>query len=66
MRVTVNGEPMELETDLPLVRLLECLGKSPAHVAIERNGEIMDRAEISTALLGENDRLEIVHFVGGG
>jgi thiamine biosynthesis protein ThiS len=66
MHVTVNGEPLELEADLPLLRLLERLGKAPAHVAIERNGEILDRADMATALLGENDCLEIVHFVGGG
>ena len=66
MHVTVNGETLELEADLPLLRLLERLGKEPAHVAIERNGDIMDREQMATAVLCENDRLEIVHFVGGG
>ena len=66
MQVTVNGEVWELEADLPLLRLLERLGKAPAHVAVERNGEIMDRADVTTAVLCEGDRLEIVHFVGGG
>jgi thiamine biosynthesis protein ThiS len=66
MHVIVNGESLELEADLPLLGLLERLGKSPAHVAVERNGDIVDRAEMATAVLGENDRLEIVHFVGGG
>lgn len=66
MHVTVNGETLELEADLPLLNLLEHLGKSPAHVAIERNGDIMDRDQMATAVLRENDRLEIVHFVGGG
>jgi thiamine biosynthesis protein ThiS len=66
MHVTVNGESMHLEADLPLLGLLERLGKAPAHVAIEHNGEILDRAEMATTVLRENDRLEIVHFVGGG
>ena len=51
MQVTVNGEVWELEADLPLLRLLERLGKAPAHVAVERNGEIMDRADVTTAVL---------------
>jgi thiamine biosynthesis protein ThiS len=66
MRVIVNGEPLDLEADLPLLGLLAHLGKAPAHVAVERNGEIVDRETMATAVLGENDRLEIVHFVGGG
>lgn len=66
MHVTVNGETLELEANLPLLRLLEHLGKAPAHVAIERNGDIMDREQMATTVLCENDRLEIVHFVGGG
>jgi thiamine biosynthesis protein ThiS len=66
MNVTVNGETLEIEASLPLLRLLERLGKAPAHVAIERNGEIMDRDEMAAAVLRENDHLEIVHFVGGG
>jgi thiamine biosynthesis protein ThiS len=66
MNVTVNGETLDLEADLPLLALLERLGKAPAHVAIERNGEIMDREEMPTAVLRDNDHLEIVHFVGGG
>jgi thiamine biosynthesis protein ThiS len=66
MHVTVNGKTLELEADLPLLGLLERLGKAPAHVAIERNGEILERTEMATAVLRESDRLEIVHFVGGG
>ncbi len=66
MRVLVNGEPLELEADLPLPRLLERLGKQPAHVAVEHNGEILDRDGLARAVLRPHDRLEIVHFVGGG
>jgi thiamine biosynthesis protein ThiS len=66
MRVTVNGETMEVEAGLPLLSLLERIGKQAAQVAVEHNGEILDRAALATATLGEQDRLEIVHFVGGG
>ncbi len=66
MNVTVNGEPLELEAGLPLLLLLERLGKTPAHVAVERNGEILEREQMAKAVLRESDRLEIIHFVGGG
>ncbi len=66
MNVIVNGQGLELEADLPLLRLLERLGRAPAHVAIERNGDIIEREQIAQTVLRENDRLEIVHFVGGG
>jgi thiamine biosynthesis protein ThiS len=66
MQVTVNGETLDLEAGLPLLSLLKQLGKPAAHVAVEHNGEILDRDGIATAVLREQDRLEIVHFVGGG
>jgi len=66
MHVMVNGETLDLEAGLSLPSLLERLGKQVAHVAVEHNGEILDRDGIATAELREQDRLEIVHFVGGG
>lgn len=66
MRVTVNGETMEVEAGLPLLSLLERIGKQAAQVAVEHNGDILDRAQMTTVMLREHDRLEIVHFVGGG
>lgn len=66
MRVTINGESMEVEAGLPLLALLERIGKPAAQVAVEHNGDILDRAQMATAMLREHDRLEIVHFVGGG
>jgi thiamine biosynthesis protein ThiS len=66
MHVTINGETRELDPGLPLPLLLQRLGKPIEHVAVEHNGEILDRAQIATTVLRESDRLEIVHFVGGG
>ena len=42
------------------------LGLNPAKVAVERNLEIVPRSTLADVVIGEGDRLEIVHFVGGG
>lgn len=66
MRIVVNGESVEVDPGVTLVALLEQMGKPANHVAIEHNGDILDRAGFAEVALRENDRLEIVHFVGGG
>lgn len=69
LRVVVNGSPREfgeLEDGAPLTRLVEAMGLKPDRVAIERNGEIVPRRSWAGATVGGGDKLEIVHFVGGG
>lgn len=68
MHLIVNGEPFELGEGTTLVDLLRALrGEGPVGpVAIERNGEVVPRRLHGTTELGEGDRIEIVHFVGGG
>jgi thiamine biosynthesis protein ThiS len=46
--------------------LVEELSLSPARIAVELNGQVIRRTEWVQTLLTEGDRLEIVHFVGGG
>ena len=46
--------------------LLDSLGLLPEGVAVERNRDIIGRSDYSTIRLAEGDRIEIVHFVGGG
>jgi thiazole synthase len=64
--VTINGESRWLDAALNLRELLVFLGQDPAKVAVERNLEIVPRSEYGATLVGEGDRLEIVHFIGGG
>lgn len=66
MRVQVNGEPRELEPNSTVAVLLATLGLSDRPVAVERNAEIVPRAQHATTTLHEGDRLELVQFVGGG
>lgn len=66
MHIIVNGEKLEVASGLNLLALLDQIGKPVAHVAVEHNGEVIDRDGFARVILGENDQLEIVHFVGGG
>lgn len=66
MKVLVNGESRELEDGLALREALVALGFEGGPVAVERNGEVVKRAEHATTTLAEGDVLEVVHFVGGG
>lgn len=66
MQVTVNGDSHDVPPAITLLALIESFGLEPRKVAIERNLEIVPRSTYGQVELGEGDRLEIVHFVGGG
>lgn len=64
--LTVNGEAMCAETDVNLAEFLKSRELDPKKVAVERNLEIVPKSTFESVLLQEGDRLEIVHFIGGG
>lgn len=66
MRVTINGENRDIPGALTLAGLIEHLGLTDGPVAIERNREVVPRAEHASVIVEPDDVLEIVHFVGGG
>jgi thiazole synthase len=66
MQVTINGENKDFAGPLTVDELLASLGLDAAKVALERNLEIVPRSAYGETLLGEGDKLEIVHFIGGG
>jgi thiamine biosynthesis protein ThiS len=66
MKVTINGEHREIPDGLNVVALLEHLGMRAERVAVERNFDILPRAEWPKTQIAPNDSFEIVHFVGGG
>jgi sulfur carrier protein len=66
MLLTINGERREFPEGLTVGGLLQHLGLGPGPVAVERNPEVVPRAEHPTTPLVDGDVLEIVHFVGGG
>lgn len=65
MRLTVNGENQEFPDSLTVEKLLAHLGLDGA-VAVERNAQVVPRAEHPNVSLEHEDVIEIVHFVGGG
>jgi thiazole synthase len=66
LQVTVNGESRSFEKALSVRALLAALGQDPAKVAVERNLEIVPRSQYDAVMVGEGDKFEIVHFIGGG
>jgi thiazole synthase len=65
MQITVNGEAREIAT-ATVASLLESLGLDGRKVAVERNLEIVPKSAYGEVALSEGDKLEIVHFIGGG
>ncbi len=69
LTIQLNGQPRsfpELAPPTSLQQLLEALALKEDRIAIEHNGEIAPRSTWPTTLIQQNDKLEIVHFVGGG
>ena len=64
--VMINGEPRGLDQAVCLEELLVVLGLTKGKVAIERNLEIVPRSLYGKTMVENGDRLEIVHFIGGG
>jgi len=66
MKLLINGEDREFSSPMSLSSLVEQLGMKTDRVAIELNRNIVSRERWAETNLNEGDRLEIVHFVGGG
>jgi sulfur carrier protein len=66
MNLVVNGETFEAKEAASIQSLIESLELSAKRIAVELNGSVVRRVEWDSLLLSEGDRVEIVHFVGGG
>jgi sulfur carrier protein len=66
LKIRVNGDPLELESELTILQLLERLAIDPRRVAVEYNLTIVKRDRYPAITIGEGDTIEIVNFVGGG
>jgi len=64
--VVINGHPRTLAEGSTVAQLIALLGLSGKPVAVERNREVVPRAQHPTTVLADGDRLEVVTFVGGG
>lgn len=66
MRLVVNGRERDVEPGSDLLGLLESLQVDPRIVVVEHNGTILRPKDLAGVELEPGDRVEIVHFVGGG
>jgi thiamine biosynthesis protein ThiS len=66
MKIKVNGDARDIPDGLTVSALLEHLGMPLNRVAVERNLDILPRANWGETHVAANDSYEIVHFVGGG
>jgi len=66
LQVEINGEKRAVEEQMTLRELIEHLSLAPERLAIELNHRVVRRADWPQTPLKDGDRIEIVHFVGGG
>ena len=65
-RIKLNGNPYEINTETNLNQLLNKLKIQKTKVAIEVNGAIVEKNKYPKVILNRGDKVEIVHFIGGG
>ena len=65
-KIQLNGNSYEIDNGTNLDQLLNKLKIKKNKVAIEVNGNIVEKSKYSNLILNKNDRVEIVHFIGGG
>ena len=65
-KIQLNGDPYEINDGTNLNELLIKLNIQKNKVAIEVNGEIVEKNKYTNLILNKNDKVEIVHFIGGG
>ena len=65
-KIQLNGDSYEINTGTNLNELLNKLKIQKNKVAIEVNGEIIEKNKYTDLILNKDDKVEIVHFIGGG
>jgi len=66
IKIKVNGKSKIIEDNYKIKYLIDDLKIPIKKVAIELNQEILDKKKLSKIRIKKNDRIEIVHFIGGG
>jgi sulfur carrier protein len=64
--VTINGEIRKVPAEIDLDRLLELFSLPAKRIAIELNKAVIPRADWPKTPISDGDKIEVVHFVGGG
>lgn len=66
MQIILNGEAQQIDNAGTVRQLVEQFGLDPRKVAVERNLAIVPQSSYDSTALSDGDRIEIVHFIGGG
>ena len=66
MNIQLNGDTQQFDDNLTAAQLVEKLGLQGRRIAMEVNQEIVPRSSYETFQFQENDKVEIIHAVGGG
>ena len=66
IQVQLNGKDREIAEGLSVTELLRSLDLEPDRIVVELNRRILERASYPETPVSEGDRIELVHFVGGG
>lgn len=66
MKILINGESKEINRDLNLIGLLKHFSLPTERVAVELNREVVRKKDWESIQISDGDKLEVIHFVGGG
>ena len=66
MQIILNGTEKNFQNQISIATLIRELGLDERKIAVERNREIVPRTAFNSVSLCEGDKIEIVHFIGGG
>lgn len=66
MNILINGETKEISSELNLNELLKHFSLPTERVAVELNREVVRKKDWENVKIAEGDKLEVIHFVGGG
>ena len=66
MTIFINGEALEIESGITIAAMLKTLELPSQRVAVELNRRVIRKQDWENTSVAENDRVEVVHFVGGG
>ena len=65
-KIQLNGKKITIKTNLSILDLVKKYKLNVKKIAIEHNGKIIPKTYYKKKFIKENDKLEIVHFIGGG
>mgnify|MGYP001368066345 CR=1 FL=1 len=66
IKIKLNGKPLSIPNGTSVYKVIKKIKAQPTKVAIELNRQIIKKKNINKILLKNKDRLEVVHFIGGG